>query len=236
MAAPLVVILAGGSGTRIQHLLLGLPKPLAPVAGRPFLDWLIRYLRRQGLARIVISAGYRSEKLAEFSKGAGVECVVESEPLGTGGGFVHALAGAGDADSDVIACNGDSLVLADFAPLREAMRDPSVDAAILGVQVADATRFGTIEVDGRGFLKHFSEKHPGAGLVNAGVYLFRRATVARFPAKRPLSFEYDVFPYLVSQNARIRVVSCVAPFLDIGTEQSLSQADTFIRGNRDWFE
>lgn len=236
MAAPLVVILAGGSGTRVRHLLPGLPKPLAPAAGRPFLEWLIRYFRKQGLIRIVISAGFKAEKIAAFAKDAGVECIAEDKAMGTGGGFLHALAATSHADGDVLACNGDSLVLTDLGPLMSALDDRTVEGALLAVRVADASRFGTLKTDGGGRLLGFAEKHPGAGLVNAGVYLFRRAALARFPAKRPLSFEYDVFPALVSQNVKIAVVSCEAPFLDIGTEETLSQAGAFIEKNREWFE
>jgi D-glycero-alpha-D-manno-heptose 1-phosphate guanylyltransferase len=72
--------------------------------------------------------------------------------------------------------------------------------------------------------------------VNGGVYLFRRATLADFPAKRPLSFEYDVFPALVSQGRKLKVVGCEAPFLDIGTEDTLAQAGDFIERNSAWFE
>lgn len=235
MPAPLVVILAGGSGTRIRHLLPGLPKPLAPVAGRPFLEWLVRYLRKQGLKSIVISAGYRADQIEPFTKEHDLSFVKEEKPLGTGGGFLHALAAAGGKDGDVLACNGDSLVLADLAPLRAALEDKSVEAALLGVRVPDASRFGTLKTDGGGRLLGFAEKHPGAGLVNGGVYLFRRALLARFPAQRPLSFEYDVFPALVSQNVSIKVVSCEAPFLDIGTEATLAQAGAFVEKHREWF-
>jgi D-glycero-alpha-D-manno-heptose 1-phosphate guanylyltransferase len=103
------------------------------------------------------------------------------------------------------------------------------------VEVSDASRFGTLKA-AQGRLVGFEEKRPGAGLVNGGVYIFRREVLARFPAKSPLSFEYDVFPYLLASGARVAMVPCTAPFLDIGTEQTLSQADDFIRQNMNWFE
>lgn len=235
-AAPLAVILAGGAGTRIRHLLPGLPKPLAPVAGRPFLDWVIRYLHGQGVRSIVVSAGFLAEKLEEFAGAHGIACVREPEALGTGGGFLHALAGSGREEREILACNGDSLVLTDLAPLLQTLQDPGVDAALLGVAVTDASRYGSLRLGPDGSLLGFAEKQSGAGLVNAGVYLFRRTLVRRFPPKRPLSFEYDVFPSLLSSGARIRAVPCAGPFLDIGTEASLAQADVFIRENMRWFE
>lgn len=235
VAAPLAVILAGGAGTRIRHLLPELPKPLAPVAGRPFLDWVIRYLRAQGLDSIVISAGFLAEKIEAFAAEHGVACVKEAVALGTGGGFLHALAAYGHEEADALVCNGDSLVLAELRPLLQALQDATVDAALLGVRVADASRFGTLQVGANGTLLGFAEKRAGGGLVNGGVYLFRRAIIGRFSAKRPLSFEYDVFPSLIASGARISTVRCDGPFLDIGTEASLAQADAFIRDNMRWF-
>ena len=135
----------------------------------------------------------------------------------------------------MLACNGDSLTLADLRPLLKALQDPGVDAALLAVRTADASRYGSLKVDADGRLLGFAEKRPGAGLVNGGVYLFRRPTIGRFPTKRPLSFEYDVFPSLIASGARISTVPCDAPFLDIGTETSLAQADAFIRNNMRWF-
>lgn len=235
MAAPLAVILAGGAGTRIRHLLPDLPKPLAPVAGRPFLEWTIRYLRKQGLNSIVISSGYLAAKIEAFAAEQGVACVSEPVALGTGGGFLHALAASVDQQCDVLGCNGDSLVLADLQPLLRTLQDKTVDAALLAVRVAEASRFGTLQLGPDGTLRGFAEKRAGAGLVNGGVYLFRRAVIGRFPEKRPLSFEYDVFPSLLAMGARIATVLCDAPFLDIGTEATLAQADAFIRDNMRWF-
>jgi NDP-sugar pyrophosphorylase family protein len=80
-------------------------------------------------------------------------------------------------------------------------------------------------------LIRFSEKQPGAATINAGVYLFRAATLNSFPPKRPLSFEQDVFPSLLERNARIAVTAVKAPFLDIGTETSLKEAEGFILDN-----
>jgi D-glycero-alpha-D-manno-heptose 1-phosphate guanylyltransferase len=214
------------------------PKPLAPVAGRPFLEWVLRYLRRQGVVDTVLSSGHLADQIEAFVgqlrlPGMRVISVPELEPLGTAGGFLNAMAATGNEARDAIVCNGDSLVLTTLAPL--AATGSGADAALVGVRVADASRFGTLKEHG-GWLKGFEEKRPGAGLINGGVYFFRGTTVARFPRKKPLSFEYDVFPTLLASNACIAVVPCEAPFLDIGTEETLAQADAFIRANMSWFE
>ena len=234
------VVLVGGQGTRIRHLLPDLPKPLAPVAGRPFVEWVLRYLRSQGIARALLSTGYRADKIEEYAasltiEGLEVRCAREPTALGTAGGFLHALERSGDRTGDALACNGDSLVLAPLGPLLRTLDDAAIDGALLAVRVTDAGRFGAVDADDQGRLRGFAEKRPGAGLVNGGVYLFRRTCIDRFPRGRPLSFEYDVFPALLAAGSRIRVVPCDAPFLDIGTEESLAQAGAFIRHNREWF-
>jgi D-glycero-alpha-D-manno-heptose 1-phosphate guanylyltransferase len=113
--------------------------------------------------------------------------------------------------------------------------DAGTDGALLSVRVTDATRFGSVTVSGDGRLCGFVEKQASSGQVNGGVYLFRRATIAQFPRIRPLSFEHDVFPALLARRARITVLACDAPFLDIGTEDSLAQADAFVRAHGRWF-
>src|SRR4051812_31869760 len=94
------VVLAGGFGTRIRHLLPGIPKPMAPVAGRPFIEHVVRYLAKGGVREIVLSTGYLAEVVASHFASqpvtdARVCCVPETEPLGTAGGFVHAATQSG---------------------------------------------------------------------------------------------------------------------------------------------
>lgn len=239
--AAVAIVLAGGLGTRLRHRLPDLPKPLAPVAGRPFLEWILRFLRGQGCRRIVLSIGYLAHRIEAYARecavpGIALECVVEAEPLGTGGAFVHALRQCSAQAETVLACNGDSLALAPLAPLLDPVRAGSLDGAVLGVHVSDAARYGTLGVGLDGRLDGFREKQAGAGLINAGVYAFRRATVDRFPARMPLSFEYDVFPALIAGGARIGVNPAEAPFIDIGTDRSLDQGADFIQAHREWFE
>jgi len=226
------VVLAGGAGTRIRHLLPDLPKPLAPVAGQPFLHWVLRYLNEQGVESIVISTGYLGEQIENYVAASGipgVQCRRESAPLGTAGGFVFAADHSGLQPDAWLVCNGDSLALADLSPLFRALDEPDTQAAILGVRVDDAARYGTLQTDPSGRrLARFAEKRPGAGLVNAGVYLLRTACLQNLPRNCPLSFEFDVFARLLDGGASITVVAVDAPFLDIGTEESLLRADRFI--------
>lgn len=231
------VILAGGFGTRLRSVLSDVPKPMAPVAGRPFVEHVVRYLALHGVRDTVLATGYLSEVFStHFSRhptpGSRIRCVTEPRPMGTGGGFLYAVAACGfEADAWLVA-NGDSLVLANLEAFLLAFRQGDWDGAVLGLALDDAARFGSLEVGSDGALVRFTEKRPGAAVVNAGVYLFRSRLLEFFPRKEPLSFETEVFPAVIQQGARILVHRVQAPFLDIGTPESLAQAEAFIEQNR----
>ncbi len=238
------VVLAGGFGKRIRHLLPDIPKPMAPVNGRPFLEWVVRYLAAQKIRRVILSTGHLANVIEKHFqsqpvRNVRVHCVPETEPLGTAGGFLNAIRGAeqgGRPQGPWLVLNGDSLAPAPLDEMFVSLDAPDMAGAILGVRVPDASRFGTISQNARGELAGFSEKKPGAGVINAGVYLFRSSVIGRFPKNLPLSFETDVFPALTTEKVRLKVCVTDAPFLDIGTPESLPLAEDFIRRNANRFE
>ncbi len=231
------VILAGGLGTRVRHLLSGVPKPMAPVAGRPFLDWIVDWIHQScGVGNFLVSTGYLGEAVERHyrtprTRGLEIRCFRESDPMGTAGGFLNCVKSDRQPHpSNWLVANGDSLAVADLSDLLAALDDPTVAGAILGVRVKDASRYGKIEATAAGRLAGFREKSPGSGLINAGIYAFRHDIIESFPSKIPLSFEVDVFSQLLNRY-KIAVVQCSGPFLDIGTEESLREAEAFIRSN-----
>ena len=228
------IVLAGGAGTRIRHLYPDLPKPMVPAAGLPFIEWVLRYLREQGLTQFVVSLGHLAAVAESYFacrpvSGCHIKTVREPAPLGTGGALIFAAGATGRGADPLLLANGDSLVLADLSPAWRILTDESVDGVVVGLHVDDATPYGGLETTGDGRLLRFSEKRPGAGLINAGVYLFRRRLLDKFPSQSPLSLEQDVFPTLLAGGARLMVHRCQAPFLDIGTPESIWQADSFVR-------
>ena len=234
------VLLAGGFGTRVAHLLAGVPKPMVPVAGRPFVEWVVRYLARQGIRRIVVSTGHLAEVVESHFRsqpvaGVATRCIAETRPLGTGGGFVNAVRLSGERPEAWLVLNGDSLVLADLKPAAAELSDPAIGGVVIGYAVADASRYGTLAIGPAGELRGFTEKRPGKGVINAGVYLLRDSLVHQFPGTLPLSFEQEVFPHLVARGFLLKVRPVEAPFLDIGTPESLRQAELFVAENRAWF-
>jgi NDP-sugar pyrophosphorylase family protein len=231
------VVLAGGLGTRIQHLLAGLPKPMAPVAGKPFLEWVLRYLVRQGITRALLSTGYLANTIENHFgnqpvAGLSTRCLAETQPLGTAGGFLNARRLSGETPPAWLVLNGDSLAFAELAQAVRLMHDPAVAGVVIGCAMTDASRYGTLALRSDGTLLRFEEKRPGHGIINAGLYLFRDSLVREFPARVPLSFEQDVFPHLLQRGFPLQVCVIDAPFLDIGTPESLRQAEAFVAENR----
>ena len=230
----LAIVLAGGLGTRIQALLPNLPKPMARVAGKPFLGWILAYLQGQGIQQALLSTGYLAEVIEAYAQqepiaGLKLNCYAEPSPLGTAGGFVHAVQQAQTNPLAWLVLNGDSLIVTDLEPMFNYLQDEAVEGVILGVEVAEADRYGSLVYDEQGTLLQFAEKQAGAGVINGGVYLFRDRLLKQFPQKMPLSFEYDVFPELLQQSVCLKVHPVQAPFLDIGTPASLSQAEAFVQ-------
>lgn len=234
MRTTCAIVLAGGAGTRIRHLYPTLPKPMVPVLGVPFIEWIVRFLNGQGLQRFVISAGHMAEVVeAHFAGRPADGCQIvtarETKPLGTGGAILFANQSVDRDVETLLLTNGDSLVLADLAPAFELLEDATVEGVVIGLMVNDAARYGRLDVADDGRLLRFSEKKPGEGIINGGVCLFRRRLLALFPPHRPLSMEHDVFPSLLADGAKLMVHRCNAPFLDIGTPESLARADSFVR-------
>jgi mannose-1-phosphate guanylyltransferase len=227
-----VAILAGGLGTRLAGVLRGRPKVLAPVAGVPFLAHLLAQLRSQGARRIVLCLGHRARPVlahlrANPAVGMDVVPLVEPRPLGTAGAIAHALPSL--RTDPVLVLNGDTYVGADFREMLGDFRRRGLAASILCVGVEKASRYGTVELNGAGRVARFREKDPergGAGLINGGVYLFGRPVLERIAAQGEGSLEVDVLQRLPAGTLGAWPV--VAPFIDIGTPESLAAAAAII--------
>ena len=237
LSRAVAVVLAGGYGTRVAHLLPGVPKPMAVVAGRPFVEWVVRCLAGQGIQRVLLSTGHLAEVVERYFQpqpvpGVKISCCAETTALGTAGGFLNAVQLSGEKPDAWVVLNGDSLVFADLARAAALFDDPAVGGVVVGCAVDEASRYGTLAIGPNHELQGFLEKRPGKGVINAGIYLLRDSLVRQFPTKRPLSFEQEVFPQLTASGALLKVCAVDAPFLDIGTPDSLRQAESFVNENR----
>ena len=222
------VILVGGRGTRLGPLTDAIPKPLADVAGRPFLDWLIEEVARFGFERITLLAGYKAEAVAaryagRAVRGAGIELLVEPEPLGTAG----ALALFADRlEPRFLLMNGDTLFPINLLDL--ALRSGETPLTVGLRRTAPGGRYGTVEVTQDGLVTGFRARSPECdGPINAGVYVCDRALVAEIEKGRSVSLEDEIFPRLAA-SGRMRGALYDAPFIDIGVPEDLERAQTEI--------
>ena len=222
------IILAGGLGTRLRPVLGAAPKPMAPVAGRPFLDYLMWQLRSWAVPEVVLSVGHGAATVrAHVGDGAAwgvsVRYVEEAEPLGTGGALRLA---ASDIESDsFLVLNGDSLFDVDVAQLAELHDARQATTTIALRQVRNAARFGTVQLDRDGRVTRFAEKDTAAtaGHVNAGIYLCERSLIDHIPEARPSSLETDVFPSMV--GGQLFGLSMQGYFTDIGVPDAYRDAN-----------
>lgn len=224
------IVLAGGFGTRLREVVPDLPKPMAPINGRPFLEVLLSSLARKGCTRIVFSLGFMAEKIiAHFGDSyAGIKLVyeVESKPLGTGGAIRTALA---RCNSDhVFIFNGDTYLDLEVDAL-ERMWLASRRPIIVVREVPDTARFGRVEMqDGR--VSAFLEKSmPGRGLINAGCYVLPPDALDEFLLNQPFSIETEFF---VNHLKSIRFDGFVTSgqFIDIGIPNDYALAQTALAG------
>lgn len=228
--------MAGGLGTRIRHLLNSKPKPMYEVHGRAFVEWVCLYLKEMGFDEVILSVGYRAEVIEEHFAGqpvpgVRVTCFSEAEPMGTAGGFWNAARQSELEPEAWLVLNGDSLLLADLEAMAGDFLASDFSAGMLALEVPDTSRYGSLSLGNDGRLIGYSEKKPGKGLINGGVYFLRHRLAHYFEQPTPLSFETDIFPSLVSADEAVKAYPCDAPFIDIGTEQTLPETAAFIQEN-----
>jgi D-glycero-alpha-D-manno-heptose 1-phosphate guanylyltransferase len=226
-----VAILVGGLGTRLRGVVNDVPKPLAPVLGRPFLFYLLDMLAHRGARSVTLCSGYMAELVREKTGsqwlGMTIHHSVETEPLGTGGALAHARKFLKSARALVM--NGDTWLEPEFASFLAAAEVS--DFCIAGAKVSDASRYGTLECDRSGLLLGFKEKSPATtpGLINAGVYFASQDVLSHLPQSRT-SLETLIIPSLASEG-RVSVFRTSSPFLDIGIPKDYAAAPLFFKAN-----
>ena len=198
----IAVVLVGGEGTRLRPLTYTTPKPMLPIANRPFLEHQVEHLRSHGVDRIVLACGYKPDAIrAHF--GSELEYIVEPEPLGTGGAIAYAAREAAISET-FVACNGDVLTDLDLTALVAFHGDRRARMTIALHPVDDPSRYGVVATDAGGAVTAFIEKPPPGSTpvrtINAGTYVVEPDVLDLIPPGGAVSVEYDVFPRLVGQG------------------------------------
>ena len=221
------IILAGGFGTRLQSVVSDVPKPMAPINGRPFLEILLKSLKKKGIKRVVLSVGYKAEVIMNYfgSSYGDIELVYEIEdtPLGTGGAIKAALNKCNT--EKVLVVNGDTFLEFDIDNLTTEVINTN-NPIIIGVNVNDASRYGRINIKD-GFIDSFSEKDGKStkGLINSGHYVLPKFFFNSFSFPEKFSFENDCLEKF-HKEINFRVFQTRGLFLDMGTPEDYIKANT----------
>ena len=224
-------ILCGGFGTRLRRVLKGTQKAVVDIHGRPFLALVLAQLREAGVNCGVLCAHYRADQLAELlpaleaESGLSLQLVVEEAPLGTGGAVLNALFHV-PPQGRYLVLNADTFL--DPNAYRLAL--DAEHETLVGVEVEDRSRYGSLRCSAQGEVLGFEEKgQSGPGLVNAGVYGFTAGALGGLPISN-CSMEQDLLPSLIRQH-RLYVRQYSGAFVDIGTPDSLDAFRSDLRGS-----
>lgn len=221
-AMPDAIVLCGGAGTRLRSVTGNAPKSMATVAGRPFMELLLRQLKRYGFERAILAVGYQkdmiSSSLGDQALGLRLAYAPEETPLGTGGAMRNA---ADQLESETaVIMNGDSYTDVDLSKFVEAHRKSGADLSVVVVPADGRGDIGSVLVDSNGKVTGFAEKESRADskyFINAGIYMMSRRMLLDIPACVQISLEKELFPKWMEAGKSMRAFHHAGSCVDIGT-------------------
>jgi len=226
------VILAGGKGTRLAPSCPGIPKVIVPVAGRPFIEYLLDHLMLHGFREVVLCVGYLKDQIIKTlgNSYCGMKLIysMEDKPLGTGGALKKLLNNNTIRKKFLLVMNGDSfsdVALDDYISWHILNR---CKFSLVLVEINDVSRYGKVCIDSKQKVVSFNEKSAGGrGLINCGIYLFDMNSIRQFLPDGASSLEYDVLPQLIIDGG-IYGYKTKKGFIDIGTPESYRIAQSLM--------
>jgi len=228
MTVRVAIILAGGLGTRLRGTVPGLPKPMAPIRNRPFLEHQMDYWIKQGINRFILSVGYLKELIIEHFgntyKGIPIEYAIENEPLGTGGGLLLAEKGLTEP---FLVLNGDTFIEVGLENLYEFHLERKSEWTFSLFRTSQFERYMGMDVSPNGeILSLKSESKKSSGLANGGVYLIEPSVLGSltFKAGDKASLEDELLPNFISNGGVLYGKECKGKFIDIGVPEDYYQA------------
>lgn len=231
LALTSAIVLAGGLGTRLRDAVPDLPKPMAPINGRPFLELLLDYWIGQGIREFILSVGYKHDHITghfgEHYGEASIKYAIERTPLGTGGGLLLAAAQR-TSDTPVLILNGDTFFAVSLERISEFHQSKNSDWTFALFQTDEAARYMGMQVAGDGRIESLRSGAAGqAGLLaNGGVYIAspRALHGCGYKAGDKASLEDDIMSGLLGQGAGLYGMLCHDCFIDIGIPQDYHRA------------
>lgn len=210
------IILCGGLGTRLRSVISDVPKPMAPINNKPFLAFVLEYLKKQNISRVVLAVSYKYEIIQEYFGNSyiGMQILysIEKEPLGTGGAILEAL-NLINSDSCYV-LNGDTF----FDVNLDRLKLDNSDICVALKPMKNFDRYGSVDIDNNSYISAFNEKKfTSNGLINGGVYVIKKNIFNSFNLPNKFSFEEFFQENFLIFNAKATVFDDY--FIDIGIPQ-----------------
>lgn len=238
-----VIILCEGYGSRLQSIVSDRPKPLAPIAGKPFLDYIFSWLKKYNLIDVVFCVSYKADQIIKYigdGKKFGINPIFSQRPTpsGTGGAIKYALEYVEDTLEDVVIINGDTFFDINLNKFKEFHKQHAAFVTLALSHVLDVHRYGQVVIEHTGKLTEFKEKgldtgQSQAGLVNGGVYMFSRAAlrlIKKMPS--PFSVEKDFFSVQIKKHNFFGYVSDTTHY-DMGTPAGYRRTERVLSGQEE---
>ena len=236
------ILLCGGLGTRLRSVVSDRPKPMADIAGKPFLHYFVRMLSEKGVERFIFALGYMGEQIEAYFRdgreyGISIAYSYEESPLGTGGAIRNALPKM--QEEDVLVLNADTYFDTDYRSLFQEQSGKRADMTIASREIEDISRYGAIVKDADGRILRWNEKQSGSGEtmpdsaetlarsgetaprrgeINGGIYVMKKSLIEKIPAGKQ-SLENDCIPAWLSRSVSIHALPSDGYFMDIGVPE-----------------
>lgn len=220
------IILAGGLGTRLRAVVNDLPKCMALVNEKPFLEFILQYLEKQGVKKVILSVGYKKEAIINYFgskwKSLELDYSIEDEPLGTGGAIKKAVNII--AESSFYVLNGDTLFNVDLMALAAMLASHKATSVLALRKLDDVNRYGSVECDNDYKITAFVEKgkREGSGLINGGIYCIDRNLFQKRQLPEKFSIEKDYFQKYLNE-LHLYGLESSAYFIDIGIPEDYNR-------------
>lgn len=222
------IVLAGGLGTRLQGVIGAMPKCMALVAGQPFLYYVFQYLSAQGCKRVILSLGFKHEMVTDWLRSRHwafeIDYVIESEPLGTGGGIQLALSRT--HNGNVVVLNGDTMFRADLSGMLAFHLENQAQTTIALKELENFDRYGVVTLNDQNAIVSFQEKRAyEKGLINGGVYIVQKTALLQRQLPDKYSFEKEYLEAFVEEGHFYGYLS-PSYFIDIGIPEDFARAQS----------
>lgn len=226
------ILLCGGLGTRLRSVVSDRPKPMADIAGKPFLHYLVKMLSESGVKHLIFALGYMGEQIEAYFQsgedyGLSISYSYEDSPLGTGGAIRNALSYV--SGENVLVLNADTYFHTDYESLlREQLKNKAA-MTIASRKIEDISRYGAILKDESGRILRWNEKMssdraeaPCPGEINGGIYVMQKSLIEKIPEGKQ-SLENDCIPAWLEDGLYLQAVPSDGYFMDIGIPEDYAQ-------------